>query len=100
MGRLDLTAAATAAYLTAVARWTYWDQITKGPRAASPWDDFKRRHHTDPKNVPVDEARRRFLAQARIQAMEIANAKPNTVHLLDPYEVDAYQAGCHAYATR
>ena len=100
IGRLDLSAVATAAYLTAAARWTYWDQITKGTRAASAWDDFKRRHHTDPKSVPLDEARRRFLAQARIQAMEIANAKPNAVHLLDPYEVDAYQAGCHAYATR
>jgi hypothetical protein len=99
-GRLDLSAAATAAYLTAVARWTYWQQVTHGTRAASPWDDFKRRQHSDPKTMPADEARRRFTAQARIQAMEIANAKPNAIHHLDPYEVDAYQAGCHAYATR
>lgn len=41
IGRLDLSAAATAAYLNAVARWTYWQQITNGTRAASPWDDFK-----------------------------------------------------------
>jgi hypothetical protein len=32
--------------------------------------------------------------------MRIASAIPNARHLLDPYEVDAYQAGPHAYATR
>ena len=50
--------------------------------------------------MSLDEARRRFLAQPRIQAMEIANAVPGAHHHLDPYEVDAYQAGHHAYATR
>jgi len=100
IGRLDLSAAPTAAYLNAVARWTYWQQVTNGTRAASPWDDFKRRHLGDPKAVPLDDAHRRFTNQARIQAMEIANAKPTKRHHLDPYEVDAYQAGCHAYATR
>jgi len=69
-------------------------------REASPWEHFLRRHQVDPKAMSLDEARRRFLAQPRIQAMEIANAIPGTTHHLDPYEVDAYQAGHHAYATR
>jgi hypothetical protein len=98
LSRLDLSAAATAAYLGAVARWTYWHEVTHGTRIASCWDEVKRRHHTG--TASLDDARRRFTAQPRIQAMQIANAKPNATHHLDPYEVDAYQAGCRAYATR
>jgi hypothetical protein len=100
VGRLNLAGAAGAAYLTAVARWAYWRQVTAGTREASPWEHFLRRHRADPEAMPLDEARRRFLAQPRIQAMQIANAVPGAVHHLDPYEVDAYQSGHHAYATR
>lgn len=100
IGRLNLTGAAAGAYLAAAARWAYWRQVTSGTREASPWEHFLRRHQADPKAMSLDEARRRFLAQPRIQAMEIANAIPGAGHHLDPYEVDAYQAGHHAYATR
>jgi hypothetical protein len=100
ISRLNLTGATGNAYLAAAARWAYWKQVTAGTREASPWEHFLRRHRADPKAMSLDEARRRFLAQPRIQAMQIANAVPGRHHHLDPDEVDAYQAGHHAYTTR
>jgi hypothetical protein len=99
-GRLDLAGAARTGFLTAAARWAYWQRVVAGTRPAAPWEHYLARHQATPERLSLHEARRRFLSQPRIQAMRIASAVPGARFQLDPYEVDAYQAGPHAYATR
>jgi hypothetical protein len=98
--RLHLQRAQHAAWYQASARWAIWKQVTHGLRQGSGWDYFLRRHLADPKKVPLDQARKQFLAQPMISAMLAYNANPATRWELDPYEVDAYLAGSAAYATK
>jgi hypothetical protein len=98
--RLDLAAAAQYGFLAGAARWAYWHKVVAGTRQAAPWEHYLARHQAAPERLSLHEARRRFLAQPRIQAMRIASAVPDARHDLDPYEVDAYQTGPRAYATR
>lgn len=98
--RLHLEQAQHAAWYQAYARWAIWKQITNGLRQASGWDHFERRHAADPKNYPLETARKQFLAQPMISAMLAYNANPANRWTLDPYEVDAYLSGSQAYATR
>jgi hypothetical protein len=100
IGRLDLRLAGQAAWLDATARWTIWRHLTSGLRPATPWETYVRRHQAKPDRLSLDDARRMFLRQPAVAAMLAHNAIPGQRHLLDPDEVDAYQAGPQAYATR
>lgn len=98
--RLNLRAAQHTAWYQAWTRWATWRQVTSGLRQASPWEQFRRRHLADPDKFPMEQARAQFLAQPMIAAMLAFNANPANRQELDVYEVDAYLAGAHAYATR
>jgi hypothetical protein len=98
LGRLDLTAMATGANMHAVYRWRTWEQVVRKTPQARPWEDFHAQHKADPKKVSLEEATRRFEAQPRVLAMLAHNSHPLCVVALDPYELDAYQAGEATYA--
>jgi hypothetical protein len=100
VARLDLRLAGQAAWLDATARWTAWRHLTRGLRQPTPWEAYLRRHQAKPDRLSLDEARRMFLRQPAVAAMLAHNAIPAQRHLLDPDEIDAYQAGPRAYATR
>jgi hypothetical protein len=100
IGRLGLRLAGQAAWLEATARWTVRHHLTRGLPRARPWEDYQRRHHARPDRLSLHDARRMFLRQPAIAAMLAHNAVPGQRHQLDPDEVDAYQAGPQAYATR
>jgi hypothetical protein len=100
LGRLDLRLAGQAAWLDAAARWAVWRKVTGGLRQPAPWETYLRRHQAKPDRLSPHEARRMFLRQPAVAAMLAHNAIPAQRHLLDPDELDAYQAGPHAYATR
>jgi hypothetical protein len=95
--RLDLTAAAVTANTEASARWRTWAQVVHDTAPARPWAEFLAAHTADPKKLGVEEAVRRFEAQPRVLAMLAYNAHPVARHRLDPYELDAYQAGEATY---
>ena len=96
--RLDLTAAVTAANAAAVYRWRSWAHVVRTTAVARPWEDFLAPHQATPGKVSLDEARRRFEEQPRVLAMLSSNAHPLARVTLDPYELDAYQAGEPTYA--
>lgn len=96
--QLDLRRAEQQAWLTATARWATWRQVTTGLKAASGWQYYQRRHRQAPERFSLPDARRAFVHQPAIAAMLAHNAIPGAVQL-DPYEVEAYQAGQRAYAT-
>lgn len=98
LGRLDLTAMAAGANAHAVYRWRTWEQAVRKTPPARPWEDFLAQHMADPKKVSYDEATRRFEAQPRVLAMLSHNSHPLCRAELDPYELDAYQAGEATYA--
>jgi len=95
--RLDLTAAVTAANAHAVYRWHMWAQVVRTTPPARPWRDFLAQHTADPGKVSLEEARRRFEEQPRVLAMLSYNSHPMSRVELDPYELDAYQAGEATY---
>ncbi|WP_238015013.1 hypothetical protein KZZ52_33765 [Dactylosporangium sp. AC04546] len=97
VGRLDLTAAVAAAHQVAAHRWRVWAQVVRTAPVARSWADFLAQHTKDPQKLSLDEARRRFEAQPRVLAMLAYNAHPNARAELDPYELDAYQAGEATY---
>ena len=100
MSRLHLQKAGQLAWYEATTRWAVWRQVTTGLRQASPWEQFLRRHDTEPDKLPLPQAHRQFLAQPMISAMLAYNANPASRWQLDPYEIDGYFAGAAAYATR
>ena len=91
--RLDLTAAVTRANAHAVYRWRVWAQVVRCTPQARPWGDFLAQHTATPTKVTLEEARRRFEEQPRVLAMLSFNTHPCSQFELDPYELDAYQAG-------
>jgi hypothetical protein len=95
--RLDLTAAVTAANTAAVYRWRVWQQVTRNTPVARPWGDFLAQHTANPDKVSLEEARRRFENQPRVLAMLSFSTHPAARVELDPYEMDAYQAGEATY---
>jgi hypothetical protein len=96
--RLDLTAAAAAANQHAAHRWRTWTQVVAGTPPARPWADFHAQHQADPGKLSREEAVRRFEAQPRVLAMLAYNTHPVARWQLDPYELEAYQAGQATYA--
>lgn len=95
--RLDLTAAALLAHERAAWRWRAWTQIVRATPVAKPWTEFLAHHQAAPAKLTLDEARRRFEAQPRVLAMLAYNTRPLAPTALDPYELDAYQAGEATY---
>lgn len=95
--RLDLTAAVTQANAAAVYRWRTWAQVVRATPLARPWADFLAQHTANPGKVSLEEARRRFEEQPRVLAMLAYNTHPSSRGDLDPYELDAYQAGEATY---
>jgi hypothetical protein len=96
--RLDLPQARQVAWVEATARWAAWRQVVAGLKPATLWQVHLRRHRQTPEKFGLPEARRAFLAQPAAAAMLAHNAIPGA-RQLDPYELDAYQAGQRAYAT-
>jgi hypothetical protein len=97
LSHLDLTLMRDAAGFYAGMRWQQWHQAVAGTRAARPWHEFDTDRRTNPTKVSHDDARTRFLAQPRINAMRAYTAANPTASALDPYEVEMYQAGQQAY---
>jgi hypothetical protein len=95
--RLDLTAAVTQANEWATFRWRNWAQVVRNTPVARTWGDFLAQHKTNPGKVSLDEAKRRFEEQPRVLAMLSYNSHPHSRVELDPYELDAYQAGEATY---
>jgi len=95
--RLDLTAAATTANAEATHRWRTWAQVVRTTPYARPWGDVLAQHTAAPSKVSLEEATRRFEAQPRVLAMLSHNSHPHARVELDPYELDAYQAGEPTY---
>jgi hypothetical protein len=95
--RLDLTAAATKANADATHRWRTWTHVVRTTPPARPWGDFLAQHTAARTKVSMEEATRRFEAQPRVLAMLSHNSHPHTRVELDPYELDAYQAGEATY---
>ena len=96
--RLDLTAAVTRANAAAVSRWRTWAAVVRTTPAARTWSDFLAQHKANPAKVSLEEATRRFEEQPRVLAMLSYNSHPSSRVELDPYELDAYQAGEATYA--
>ena len=95
--RLDLTAAVTRANTAAVYRWRTWAQVVRTTPAARTWGDFLAQHKANPSKVSMEEATRRFEEQPQVLAMLSFNSHPSSRVDLDPYELDAYQAGEATY---
>ncbi|MDG4793641.1 hypothetical protein [Micromonospora sp. WMMD1082] len=95
--RLDLTAAVTAANTAAVYRWRTWAQVVRNTAVAKTWGDYLAQHKANPTKVTLEEARRRFEEQPRVLAMLSFNSHPMSKVELNPYELDAYQAGEATY---
>jgi hypothetical protein len=95
--RLDLAAAATTAHAEATSRWRIWNQVVRHTEQAKSWADFRAQHQANPGKVSHDEAVRRFEAQPRVLAMLAYSGHPVSRCDLDPYELDAYQAGEATY---
>ncbi|WP_229070811.1 hypothetical protein [Actinoplanes sp. DH11] len=95
--RLDLHGAVTAANHRASYRWHVWAQVVRGTPQARLWTEFHQQHTSNPRKVSLAQARRRFEAQPRVLAMLAYAAHPGTHLELDPYELDAYQAGQPTY---
>ena len=95
--RLDLTAAVTRANAAAVYQWRTWAQVVRTTAVAKTWGDFLAQHKANPSKVSMEEARRRFEEQPRVLAMLSFNSHPMSRVELDPYELDAYQAGEATY---
>ena len=96
--QLNLPRAGAQGWLEATARWVTWRQVVTGLNPATAWQVYLRRHRQAPDKLSLPEARRAFLAQPAVAAMLAHNAVPGA-RVLDPYEIDAYQAGQRAYAT-
>jgi hypothetical protein len=95
--RFDLTGAAVTANTEAAARWRTWAQVVRDTPPARSWAEFLAAYTADPKKLSMEEAVRRFEVQPRVLAMLAYNAHPVARHRLDPYDLEAYQAGEATY---
>ncbi len=97
ISHLDLTLMRNAAAFHAGLRWQQWSQAVAGTRAAQPWHVIEAQHRADPAKLSLEQARKRFDDQPRINAMRLHNAANPTAPQLDVHEVEVYQAGYQAY---
>jgi hypothetical protein len=95
--QLDLNAAVTGANANAVYRWQVWAQVVRTTGNARPWGDHLAQHTANPRKVSLAEARRRFEDQPRVLAMLAYNANLASAVTLDPYQLEAFQAGEATY---
>jgi hypothetical protein len=80
-------------------RWQLWQQIVFGSPEAKPWWQFYDRHVADPDRFSWDAARSAFASQPRVARMLTFNAHPGRPTNLPTDQLDALDAGPHAYAT-
>lgn len=95
---LDLDTMRTTARDASWQRWNIWQHVVAGTRPAQPYWHFVDRHRTDPRKYSLATAQQHYLAQPRIAAMRTYNALPNKVTALPTDQLEAFQAGVHAYA--
>jgi hypothetical protein len=95
---LDLDAMRTAARNAHWYRWHIWQRVVEGTRPAQPYWHFLDRHRDDPAKYSLAKAQRHYLAQPRVTAMRTYNALPNKILTVSTNDLEAFQAGPHAYA--
>jgi hypothetical protein len=95
---LDLDAMRTAARNAHWYRWHIWQRVVDGTRPAQPYWHFLDRHRDDPARYSLTKVQRQYLAQPRVAAMRTYNALPNKVLTVSTGDLEAFQAGAHAYA--
>ena len=94
---LGLLLATTAA--AARGRWLTWKaQVADTPRAR-PWESFLADHERSPRTHPLPLVQQRFLAQPRVLTMLAVNAQRLVPFDLNPYDLEALQAGERVYCT-
>ena len=95
---LDLDAMRAAARNVSWYRWHVWQRVVDGTRPAQPYWNFLDRHRDDPARYSLTNAQRHYLAQPRVAAMRTYNALPKKIMVLPTSQLEAFQAGAHAYA--
>jgi hypothetical protein len=95
---LDLDAMRTAARNAYWYRWQIWQQVVAGTRPAEPFWHFADRHRAEPGKYRLEKARQQYLAQPRVAAVRTYNALPDKILALPTSQLEAFQAGAHAYA--
>ena len=80
-------------------RWQLWQQIVAGTPEPKPWWQFYDRHAADPDKFSWDAARNAFTSQPRVARMLTFNAHPGRPTNLPTDQLDAFDAGPHAYST-
>lgn len=95
---LDLDAMRASARNAFWHRWHIWQRVVEGTRPAQPYWHFLDRHRDDPAKFSLAKAQRHYLAQPRVAAMSTYNALPNKLCAVSTGDLEAFQAGPHAYA--
>jgi len=80
-------------------RWQLWQQIVAGTPEPKPWWHFYDRHAADPDKYSWNAARQAFASQPRVARMLTFNAHPGRPTNLPTDQLDAFDAGPHAYCT-
>jgi hypothetical protein len=96
-GRLDLNTLVHQTAAVANYRWKIWSHVVRYTQAATPISDFIAQHTTNPDKISHEEAIRRFETQPRVLAMLAYTGRTVSRINLDPYELEAYQAGEATY---
>jgi hypothetical protein len=93
---LDLDGMRDAAAFAAGVRHHQWTHVVRGTRQATPWHQIRTAPPGTP-SVAMAAAWRRYTHQPRIVAMRAFTAAHLAGPVLDPDEVEMYQAGLVAY---
>jgi len=96
--KLDLTTMRTQARNAYWYRWQIWHRVVAGTPIAKPWHAFLARHRANTTKYSLQQAQHDYLAQPRVQAMNVYNALPNKLTDLPTSHLEAFQSGAHSYA--
>jgi hypothetical protein len=100
LSRLDLRQAANRAYGVGRAQWWTWKrQVMRNRLPIRTWESFLAEHDEHPDRLSMAQARQRFESQPRVLAMLALDTHPVEEFRVDPYELEAFQAGELVYAT-
>ncbi|WP_229789627.1 hypothetical protein [Pilimelia terevasa] len=94
---LNLDGMRHGAAVAAAVRHQVWTETVRGTRNAHDWNRYLARHLDQPDRYGHTQAVRDFQAQPRVLAMRAHNAAQPAGPQLDPYELEALQAGPAAY---
>ncbi|MFC5007364.1 hypothetical protein ACFPIJ_57335 [Dactylosporangium cerinum] len=97
VARLDLTGMRHRAMLAASAQWQWWRHVTASTPTARTWTELLDRVDQDPDKYPLSRALRDYHSQSRVLAMQMHNAMPGQPWPLPLADIEAFQAGQHAY---